>query len=669
MERHLRALIVEDNPADANLIREMLSQRRDLSLSLEQASRLSQGLECLRGNKLDLVLLDLSLPDSRGFETFSRTQAEAPDIPIIVLTGLDDRNLAVKAVREGAQDYLVKGHVSGELLSRSIRYAVERKGAEEALRASEERYRQLVENATDIIYSHDLVGNITSANAAGARVFGYEVADLPNLTVWDLVDPDHVPQAEQMIQDQLAGDGHSAPYELLTRSKDGAPIWIEVNPRLIQRPNAPPEIQGVARDITERKEMEEQLRRQERLAALGQLAAGVAHDFRNLLTTIILYAELSKRHAGLPQDLDQNMNVIIDESHRATDLVQQILDFSSNAMIEPRALDLKAFTRETLKVLRRAIPEDIELNMETEPGPQRVRADPGRLKQALTNLALNARDAMPDGGELKVSLSRCTIDQDLANEDRARRRPCGASLPTGEWVSIAVSDTGMGMTEKVQERLFEPFFTTKEIGEGTGLGLAQVYGIVRQHDGYVDVDTAPGKGSTFRIHLPVCHEEPVLKPRRRAEAPLGQGETILLVEDEPRLREAGKSVLESLGYQVLTAANGREAMAVCGLTTGHPSHPGVPGTPGDKGGPGSSTEASASIDLVITDLVMPEMSGRALATMLQRQAPHIRRIAITGYALDKHDKEALREVGFDSLVRKPFERSQLARAIRQALSE
>jgi len=666
MERHLRALIVEDNPADANLIHEMLNQSRDLSLSLEQASRLSHGLERLKANQLDLVLLDLSLPDSRGFETFAKAHAHAPDLPIIVLTGLDDRSLAVKAVREGAQDYLVKGQVSGDLLSRSIRYAVERKGAEQALRASEERYRQLVENATDVIYSHDLVGNITSANPAGGRIFGYAAEDLEHLTIWDLVDPDYVAETEQMIQDQLEGVARAGPYEILARNKSGSPVWVEVNPRLVQRPGASPEIQGVARDVTERKEMEEQLRRQERLAALGQLAAGVAHDFRNLLTTVILYAELSRRHARLPDELDQNMKVIIDESHRATDLVQQILDFSSNAMIEPRPLDVKAFVRSTLKVLRRAIPEDIELALETEPGPQRVRADAGRLKQALTNLALNARDAMPEGGELRFSISSRRGEEEPAMETHRRGLSQGSTLPAGEWVSIAVSDTGTGMTEEVQEHLFEPFFTTKEVGEGTGLGLAQVYGIVRQHDGYVHVETAPGEGSTFFIHLPVCREEPVPPAPRSKEAPVARGETILLVEDEPRLRQAGKSVLESLGYQVLTAANGREALVLCGLEK--PAADGeVPPSLGDKGAPLPSANAPVAIDLIITDLVMPEMGGRALATELSRRAPDVRRIAITGYALDKQDKEALREAGFQALVRKPFERSQLARAIRQAL--
>jgi CheY-like chemotaxis protein len=273
---------------------------------------------------------------------------------------------------------------------------------------------------------------------------------------------------------------------------------------------------------------------------------------------------------------------------------------------------------------------------------------------------------MPEGGELRLLISSRRVAAQDAGDTPRRRLPTGTALPAGEWVSIAVSDTGTGMTEEVQEHLFEPFFTTKEVGEGTGLGLAQVYGIVRQHDGYVDVETAPGEGSTFWIHLPMCHEEPVPEPRRPQEAPVARGETVLLVEDEPRLREAGKSVLESLGYRVLTAANGRQALAVCGLEE-MTADGAVESSLGDKGTSAPSTHSEIDVDLVITDLVMPEMGGRALARELSLRAPGVRRIAITGYALDKQDKQKLREAGFQALVRKPFERSQLARAIRQAL--
>ncbi len=284
---------------------------------------------------------------------------------------------------------------------------------------------------------------------------------------------------------------------------DDSVHWAHSHGRATRDENGEPHrVLGTIQDVTERTAMEHQLHQQERLAAVGQLAAGIAHDFRNLLSTIILYAQLPLMKGELPPDLRKNLQTIVDESYKATDLVQQLLDFASRAIIERQSLDLVDLVEEVLNVLKRTIPERIRLILEIKdarPGAYTVKVDPGRIQQALTNLTLNARDAMPEGGDLRFSLSthRVTVDA----------TPPVAEMAPGDWVCLAVSDTGMGMTDEVRRHLFEPFFTTKETGEGTGLGLAQVFGIIRQHEGHIDVRTAPGEGTTFLLYLSAHAEE------------------------------------------------------------------------------------------------------------------------------------------------------------------
>ena len=409
------------------------------------------------------------------------------------------------------------------------------------------------------------------------------------------------------------------------------------------------------RQAEEQRRMEEQLRRQERLAAVGQLAAGIAHDFRNLLTTIILYTNLALKYYDLPRQVTKNLETIIGESNKAADLVQQILDFSGRSMLQLQPLDLRSLTQEVIGILRRTIPETVQISLQTKVGETSesftVEVDPGRMQQMMTNLALNAHDAMPEGGKLRFELSRVVLGEgempptaDVEQMDgpaATARSYGGGDGGTSEWIRLSISDTGTGMTEEVQDHLFEPFFTTKDVGEGTGLGLAQVYGIVRQHRGTINVDTELGEGTTFHIYLP-AHEEKQEETSEPEASPIppGRGETLLLVEDEEKLRQAGQAMLESLGYHVLTATNGRQAIEVYA---------------GDE-----------KPDLIITDMVMPEMDGFALMEELTRSEPHLKAVGITGYAVERKARE-LREAGFLEVVQKPFEVEELARAIRRAL--
>jgi two-component system cell cycle sensor histidine kinase/response regulator CckA len=386
---------------------------------------------------------------------------------------------------------------------------------------------------------------------------------------------------------------------------------------------------------------EEQASQQERLAVVGQLAGGIAHDFGNFLTASIFHIELLLHDPRLSPELAPTVATLLDGSRRTAQLVRQILDFSRRTTLKTQPIDLSSFVDDVAAILRHTIPENIRLTIELEPGNHVASVDPARIEQVLMNLALNARDAMPEGGELRIGLHRVVTasDESLPGVELSLTEVPVRGMPAGEWVCLAVSDTGTGITEDVQKRLFEPFFTTKG-EEGTGLGLAQVYSIVTQHDGHIGVESEVGRGATFRIYLPACGaEEAGMSARGMSAAPRGNGEVILFVEDEERIRELGQQILELLGYRVLVAGNGVDAL--------------------------EAHRAAGGVDLVITDMVMPEMGGQALVQKLRTVDPELKALAITGYP--PASSEELAEIGVVGTVQKPFEVEDLAQAIRQAL--
>jgi len=516
----------------------------------------------------------------------------------------------------------------------------ERKLAEERLAFQS----MLLDQIQDQITASDLNGRITYVNAAKCRALGRTADELigESAAVYD-----HEPHGSATVERILEATLTHGRWrgEVTNITADGREIILDSRAQLIHDEDGEPVgLLGISTEITDQKAMEKQLRHQEQLAAVGQLASGIAHDFRNSLTTIILYAGLPLRRPDLPAELRENLKTVIGEAEKATDLVQQILDFSSSSMIETGQLDMEQFLADVLDILGRTLPESVAVTLETGSGPCVVEADAGRLQQAVTNLALNARDAMPNGGQLRFRLSRVAVSADA-------RLPI-PDLAPGEWICLEVSDTGTGMTEEVQQHLFEPFFTTKPVGEGTGLGLAQVYGIVRQHGGAVDVETEIGKGTTFRLYLPACgqsadesvDEEQTVSP---TAVPRGRGERILLVEDEENVRDAARSILETLGYQVLTAGNGYEALALCQSPRW--------------------SRSGSPIDLIVTDMVMPEIGGRELMKKLHKRNHGLKAVAVTGYAIYDGAAKTLEELGFVEIVQKPFEADDLARSVRRAL--
>jgi len=418
--------------------------------------------------------------------------------------------------------------------------------------------------------------------------------------------------------------------------RDGS--FIEI--RLSSAPLHPGQLaRGViftAQDITEQKALQQRVARQERLAAIGQLAAGIAHDFNNLLTGIMGFGQLLLGNPVLDQPAKEDIGVILSEAQRGARLVQQMMDFAGRSTRFMSIVSISDLLQEIMAFWRRTLPENIAISLQAEPGDNRVRVDPDQIQQMLTNLALNARDAMPEGGRLSVEVASLRL--------RPGDQPPLPEMGAGAWLRISVSDTGQGLSPEAVAHLYEPFFTTKGLARGTGLGLAQVYGIVRQHEGHIDVNTELGRGTTFTIYLPAepPTSEPAPPPANPGTEAQGRGETILLVEDEPQVLNVAQRALQSHGYEVLVARDGQEALDLCAQ--------------------------GARFDLVISDMVLPQMGAGALYQALRQRDPHARMLVISGYPEGMAQSD-LRAVGVSRYLGKPFTPLELAQAVRQALDE
>ncbi|HUK86703.1 MAG TPA: ATP-binding protein, partial [Terriglobales bacterium] len=398
--------------------------------------------------------------------------------------------------------------------------------------------------------------------------------------------------------------------------------------------NGEPCVLAAIQDVTGQRHLELQLRQKQKMEAVGRLAGGVAHDFNNLLTVINGYSEMMLDRLGPDDPLYPHCDQIKSAAERAASLTRQLLAFSRQQLMEPRTLDLNAVLSRLDKLLLRLIGEDIEIVMRPGTDLGSVRADPGQVEQVILNLVVNARDAMPRGGQLLLETANVVLNEDYVREHAAPVRP-------GPYVMLAVSDTGAGMDPETQARIFEPFFTTKEAGKGTGLGLATVYGIVKQSNGYIWVSSEPGQGTTFKVYLPRVERAP---EGLEAAAPAAQKpgtETILLVEDDWQLRDLARSLLSSLGYHVLTVDTVGEVESVVGRHSG-------------------------GIDLLLTDVVMPGMSGNELARRVSERRPGIRVLYMSGYTADTVVRHGVVESG-THFLRKPFTSTSLAAKVREVL--
>jgi two-component system cell cycle sensor histidine kinase/response regulator CckA len=503
---------------------------------------------------------------------------------------------------------------------------------EEELHRSEERYRELFENANDIIYTHDLAGNFTSINKAAERVLGYPRAEVLRLNVRDIVTPEQFGVAQQMIARKVGGDVSRTEYELDVRCKDGRRVTLEVNTRLVLHRGEIVGVQGIARDVTERKRLEWQLGQSQKMEAVGQLAGGIAHDFNNLLTAILGNAQLAQVSDSIRPDVRECLVEIAGASQRAAALTRQLLVFSRQEQTDRRPVILSDTLSVFMRMLRRIIGEHIELAVSAVPGVSPVLADSAQIEQVVLNLAVNARDAMPNGGRLHIELDQVAFAHPHGTST--------ATMPAGRYVRIRFTDTGRGMEPDVCQRVFEPFFTTKPVGEGTGLGLAVVYGIVRQHDGFIDVTSTPSQGTRFTVYLPAIDDPvPSVPAPTQPGASRGGGETILIAEDEVALRRLAERLLTGLGYAVLTAADGAEAIE---LFARHR----------DK------------IDLLLLDIVMPGQGGREVYARVRESGSEVPVVFMTGYSAEVAPHDLGAETGCRVLY-KPYDLDMLANAVRE----
>ena len=514
------------------------------------------------------------------------------------------------------------------------RDVTERKLAAEALRRSEASFRSVVEDAPYGIYRASLSGELVLVNPALQKILGY--ASQTELLQVNLAQIYRNPSDHQKVNELLLQQGSFIDVEVEWKRKDGSPITVRSSGWPIKDENGRVAfLELFAEDVTERRALERQLRMAQKMEAVGRLSGGIAHDFNNLLGVIIGYSQVLKRSLKPENPLYEHAEEIEKASQRAVSLTRQLLAFSRQQVLEPVILNLNALLTDMEKMLSRLIGEDIALALAIDPTLAQVKADPGQVEQVVMNLAVNARDAMPDGGQLTIQTANVNLDAAYTHQHPGSR--------VGSYVMLRVTDTGTGIDPEIQAQIFEPFFTTKERDKGTGLGLATVYGVVKQSGGYIAVDSEKGKGASFSVYLP--RVEHAVAALDLSTVPPGKSvrgsETILLVEDEESLRKLAHMFLRDNGYQVLAAGDGAQALQLARQHTG-------------------------PIHLLLTDVVMPGINGRVLAERLAPGQPGMKILYMSGYTDSFIAGHGVLEAG-SHLLHKPFTEETLTRKVRELL--
>ncbi len=610
-----RILVVDDEPRVLASIEDLLEDEFEVLTTTDA----NEALSLLEREEVEVILSDQRMPGLNGDQFLSRAR-EVCGATRVLITGYADLGAVTRAVNQGQiYAYLEKPWDAMELRA-TVQRAAEYYEMAQALRESEERLRGLVERLPEGVCLLDGERRAVLVNPAGEEYLRV----LAEASAGDVVSRLGGREVEDLLSPRPDGLAHEA-------TPEGSQRVFEVELRPILKERAGEGWVLVMREVTREREAQERMQRQDRLAAVGQLAAGIAHDFNNLLTVVGAVAEMLKMRPDLPDPVKEDLEYIVSQGEQAAQLVQQILDFSRKSVAQREPVDLVAFLREAARLLDRALPETIRLVAAFGRESPVVEASPTQLQQVITNLAVNARDAMPEGGELRIGLSSLKV--------APGEPPPLPEMGPGDWVVWTVSDTGTGMPPEVIAHIFEPFFTTKKVGKGTGLGLAQVYGIVKQHGGEIGVESRVGEGTTFTIYLPRPTEVEAPPRPPRAEVPMGQGEMILVAEDQPEVRQVIRVMLERLNYRVLTAADGQEALEVYDLHRD-------------------------GIALVLTDMVMPEMGGGELFEALKERDPAVRVVTMTGYPLGRGGQMP---GGVAGRLAKPLNLARVAQVIREAL--
>jgi two-component system cell cycle sensor histidine kinase/response regulator CckA len=639
----IRVLAVEDTASDLFILENALEAVTGVRFEVTGVTHIKEAAALLQKNQFDVVLTDLGLPDSTGLETFLAIQKAAKGLPVIVLTGLSDERMGIRAMREGAQDYFVKGHYIENGLIRAIRDAIERRKMEAAMQHDEERFRASIESLLDgfALLSPTLGAdgaiaefNVDYINESGLCLRP-ALTEFPTpFTLSELFPDSHATGLfKELVRVQAGGDPltrecillcHELANDLSTPSYD------------FRAARTGESIALSWRDVTPRLRFEAQVLQSQKMNSIGQLAGGIAHDFNNLLTVIHGYADEMKDSKFLPPQLTRSVYEISAAALRATNLTQQLLSFSRQHPLIATDIDMNDTVAQMSSMLGRILGESIHLQVEYRQPAPHVRGDRGMIEQVLLNLAVNSRDSMPLGGELSISTTVCSLEADEIGSEH--------DVTPGPFVCLTVRDNGSGIEADHLSKIFEPFFSTKEVGQGTGLGLATVYGVVKQHKGLIKVETKMGTGTVFRIYLPRQSAAPVASPAPLlVTSPSVQGnETILLVDDEDTIREMARIFLETHGYQVVEARDGVDALQIWQQKRGE-------------------------IDLLLTDLVMPHgVSGQELAQQLQVDRPGLPVIYSSGYSPGLFGEGSFLKPE-TNFLQKPYRLGRLAELIRHCL--
>ncbi|MGE0158240.1 MAG: response regulator [Gemmatimonadales bacterium] len=644
----VRLLMVEDSEDDAFLIRRELA-KAGYELDWKRVDREQDFVDAL-GSDWDLIISDFHMPEFDGLRAFAVYRELGVDIPFIFVSGALGEDRAVEAMRAGARDYLLKGNlarlnvaVKRELAASRNRAA--KREAEDAARREQWRLAMAVEASGAGVFEHSVPpGPDTYHSPRWAEILGYTAADLPSFEDFDAwfvaqLEPDDAAVVLPAYEDFIDGRAKSFDMEMRLRHRDGRWIDVRIDARAVERTStgSASHVVGVMLDLSERRSLEAQLRQAQKMEAIGRLAGGIAHDFNNLLTVIYTSGEFVLQTLEPETPAREDMVEVLNAAKKAGALTGQLLAFSRNKPISPRVMNLNSVMADMGRMLQRVVGTDIEISTTLAPDLWNVRADPGSIEQVITNLAVNARDAMPDGGELTIETENTELDDVYGTVH-------GAHIPAGEYVVIAVSDEGIGMDQETQRRIFEPFFTTKGVGKGTGLGLSTCYGIVKQAGGHIWVYSEVGRGTTFKVYLPRAAEAATDTPREsREREDLTGTETILLAEDDDRVRQVVVRVLTGLGYRVIATPNGAAALAEC-------------------------RETDIEFDLLLADIVMPEIGGIQLAREAVVLRPGLKVLYMSGYTPNAMVRRGELEPGAN-MLQKPFTAELLGRTVREVLDD
>ena len=756
--KNIKVLLVEDNPGDVFLLQEFLKEVTTVVVDLIRVVRLSEAFDYLAKEIFDVILLDLSLPDGQGLETFVITHNHAKATPIIVLTGIDDETLAIRAMQEGAQDYLLKGQVTGDLLVRSMRYAIERQRADNALRQSEERFRVALKNSPIFVYNQDMelrytwvynpsdgltveemlgkqdldiipvedaqhlitikrgvlttgigtreevsitikdttryydltveplrnesqeVVGVTCAsidiserqaalrdrklaeekireqaalldvttdaicvrdlnnqilfwNKGAETVFGWQATEACGKNANELLFDEPSPEIEAALLQVISKGKWQG--ELTKLTKMGKEILVASRWSLVcDEQGKPKSILTVDTDITEKKFLEAQLFRAQRLESIGTLASGIAHDLNNILTPILAGAQLLPlKFPNIDERTRHLVEILEINARRGADLVKQVLSFARGVEGKRISLQLRHLIVEVAKILKETFPKSIEVSTDVPQDLWMVSGDSTQLHQVLMNLCVNARDAIPSSGILSISAENLLIDENYARMNLEAKE--------GPYTVITVLDTGVGIPREILDRIFEPFFTTKDVGQGTGLGLSTVLGIIKSHGGFVNVYSEPGNGTSFKVYLPAVEGMETITPEELPPQ-RGHGELILVVDDEVAIQEITRTSLEAHNYKTLIASDGMEAIALY-------------------------AQYRDKISAVLMDIMLPSLDGLTAIRTLRKINPQVRIIASSGLTSD-NKLSAVAAIGVNTFLSKPYTVNELLLSLQKVLS-